>query len=184
MNIAQLAGGSILSGAPSGRDLYAKLVAGLPAEPTSPEPLFLDFQDVEVATASFLREAILAFRTFVRGRKSNLYPVVANATADVIDELVELVQSRGDVVMTCTIDENGAVLRLRPIGKLEPMQQLTFDLVNSRGETTASKLMESEGGQVKVTAWNNRLTSLSNLGLIFEESQGRMKTYRPLLRSA
>ena len=179
-----MAGGPILSGAPSGRQLYAKLVEALPPEPTSPRPLFLDFQYVEVATASFLRESILAFRTFVRGRKSNFYPALANATASVIDEFVELVQPRGDVVMTCTIDDDGNVLRARHVGQLDPIQQITFNLVLERGETTAAKLMEMDNYHVKATAWNNRLASLSNLGLICEVSHGRTKTYKPLFGGA
>lgn len=180
VNVVELSGTSILSGAPSGRQLYAKLVAVLPSEPGSPEPLFLDFSGVVVATASFLRESILEFRKFVRGRKSNFYPVIANASADVIDEIFELVQPRGDVLMTCTVDDDGSILRSRHIGKLDPMQQLTFDLVNAQGEATATKLMEIERGDVKATAWNNRLASLSSLGLICEKSSGRAKTYTPI----
>jgi len=179
-DVAKLAGGTILSGAPSGRQLYSKLVAALPAEPASPEPLLLDFRQVEVATASFLRESVLAFRTFVRGRKSNFYPIIANASADVVDEIFELVQPRGEVIMTCSTDDDGSILRCRPVGKLDPMQQLTFDLVNVHGETTATKLMETEHSEVKATAWNNRLASLSNLGLICEQSRGRTKTYKPI----
>jgi hypothetical protein len=179
-DVAELAGGPILSGAPSGRQLYSKLVASLPAEPVSPEPLLLDFRQVEVATASFLRESVLAFRTFVRGRRSNFYPIIANASADVLDEIFELVQPRGEVVMTCSTDDDGSILRCRPVGKLDPMQQLTFDLVNVHGETTATKLMETEDSEVKATAWNNRLASLSNLGLICEQSRGRTKTYKPI----
>lgn len=182
VNVAELAGSSILSGAPSGRQLYAKLVASLPTEPVSPEPFFLDFQGVHVATASFLRESVLAFRTFVRGRKSNFYPAVANAASDVIDELVELVQPRGDVLMACTVDENGDILRCRHVGRLDPMQQITFDLVNTNGETTATKLMGLDNSQVKATAWNNRLASLSSLGLVCEQSHGRAKTYKPIFR--
>jgi len=182
LEMARLAGATILSGAPSGRQLYAKLVAALPAEPEFPEPLFLDFQNIEVATASFLRESVLAFRTFVRGRKSNFYPAIANPTADVVDELVVLLELLSDVVMTCTVDENGEILRCRHIGKLDPMQQVTFDLVRAHGETTAVKLMETEDSHVKATAWNNRLVTLSNLGLICEQSHGRTKTYKPLFR--
>lgn len=181
-DVAELAGGPILSGAPSGRQLYSKLVAALPAEPMSPEPLLLDFREVNVATASFLREAVLAFRSFVRGRKSNFYPVIANASADVLDEIFELVQLRGEVVMTCSTDDGGSILRSRHVGKLDPMQQLTFDLVNTHGETTAAKLMEVEKSDVKSTAWNNRLASLSNLGLICEQSHGRSKSYKPIFR--
>lgn len=180
LDVAELAGLPILSGAPSGRELYNKLVASLPTEPDYPEPIFLDFGKVQVATASFLRESILQFRDFVRGRKSNFYPVVANAASDIIDEILELVQPRGEVIMTCVVDDNGEVLRSRHIGKLDPMQKLTFDLVNAQGETTASKLMESEASGIKATAWNNRLASLCSLGLIYEQAQGRTKTYRPL----
>ena len=180
LDVAELVGLPILSGAPSGRELFGKLVAMLPSEPDTPEPLLLDFGKVQVATASFLRESVLQFRDFVRGRKSNLYPVVANAASDIIDELFELVQPRGEVIMTCNIGDDGAVVRSRHIGKLDPMQKLTFDLVNSQGETTASKLVESQAGDIKATAWNNRLASLSNLGLISEQAQGRAKTYRPL----
>lgn len=180
LNIAALAGGKILSGAPSGRHLYAKLVAALPDEPSVPEPLLLDFGKIEIATASFLRESVLAFRTFVRGRRSNFYPAVANASPDVIDELVELVHPRGDALMTCTLADDGELLRCGHVGKLDPMQQLTFDLVARLGETTVTRLMEIEQGQVKATAWNNRLASLSNLGMICEQSHGRTKTYSPL----
>jgi len=178
--VAELAGTTILSGAPSGRQLYAKLVEAMPAETEAPEPLFLNFDRIQVATASYLRESVLAFRTFVRGRKSNFYPAVANANSDVLDELVELVHPRGDVLMACIVGEDGTVLRCRHIGKLDPMQQLTFDLVNRVGETTANKLMSIENSQVKATAWNNRLASLSSLGLICEQSHGRTKSYKPM----
>lgn len=156
------------------------LVAALPEEPAVPEALFLDFSKIEVATASFLRESVLAFRTFVRGRRSNFYPAIANAPADVIDELAELLQARGDVLMTCTLTQDGQMLHCHHVGKLDPMQQLTFDLVTRLGDTTVTKIMEVERSQVKATAWNNRLASLSNLGIICEQSHGRTKTYSSL----
>jgi hypothetical protein len=180
LEVAELAGTTILSGAPSGRQLYARLVEAMPAEPLEPEPMFLNFDRIQVATASYLRESVLAFRTFVRGRKSNFYPAVANANSDVVDELVELALSRGDVLMACLVREDGTLLGCSYIGKLDPMQRLTFDLVTREGETTANKLMEIENSQVKATAWNNRLASLSNLGLISEISHGRTKSYKPV----
>ncbi|MEV5032627.1 hypothetical protein MRBLMC3_001830 [Sphingobium sp. LMC3-1-1.1] len=180
LSVAKLAGEKILSGAPSGRQFYAKLVEMFPAEPSNPEPLFLDFSGIDIATASFLREAVIAFRTFVRSRKSNYYPAVANAVSDIVDDLVEVVQPRGDVVMVCTLGVDGEIIRCRHVGTLDPMQQLTFDLVNRYGETTATRLMEVQKGDIKVTAWNNRLSSLSSLGLISEQSQGRTKTYKPI----
>ena len=179
-DIADLAQTRILSGAPSGRALFNRLITTLPEEPATPQTLLLDFRKVEVATASFLRESVLEFRTYVRGRKSNFYPVVANASRDVLDEIFELVQLRGQVIMTCSTDENGEILRFGHVGKLDHMQQLTFDLVNKLGKATATELMKAEAGAVGATAWNNRLASLSNLGLVFEEAQGRTKIYKPL----
>jgi hypothetical protein len=62
------------------------------------------------------------------------------------------------------------------------MQKLTFELVNQIGETDASELMRdyNAGKSVKQTAWNNRLSALAELGLVFEISQGRTKRYRRL----
>jgi hypothetical protein len=180
LDIEKLAGVPILSGAPSGRALYAKLIAALPAEPPRPEPLFLDFDRIDVATASFLRESVLAFRTFVRGRRSNFYPTVANARDEIVDDLTELAEARGDVLMICFLDSNGALVNCSHVGKLDPMQQLTFDLVTRLGHTTVAQLMEVEQGPVKATAWNNRLASLTNIGIICEQSHGRTKTYSSL----
>jgi hypothetical protein len=165
--------------------MFSRLIKESLAEPASPEPIFLDFSDVEVATASYLRESVLAFRDFVRGRRSMLYPVVANANAAVRDELMELLRSRGDAIMACMLTADGEVTEFGLIGNLEPKQQLTYDLVNQRGETDAGELMrelgQSEGMQY-TTAWNNRLASLAAIGVVMEMTQGRAKRYRPLFK--
>jgi len=174
--------GRVLAGALSGRKVLAKLVEGTGQEPNAPEPVFLDFEGVEVATASFLRESVLAFRDTVRRRRSNFYPVIANPGELVADELAVLVAPHGDVLMLCSLDKNGEPHQPRLAGDLDPKQRVTFDLVRERGETDAAELMrehgESEG--VKQTAWNNRLAALAGLGLVVELSQGRAKRYRPL----
>ena len=177
------ADGRILAGALTGRKLLAKLVERTGEEPATPEPVFLDFDGVEVATASFLRETVLAFRDTVRGRRSNFYPVVANASDLVADELRVLVADRGDVLMLCALDESGKTDQQRLVGELDPKQRVTFDLVQQRGETGAAELMREFGESEKTTfqtAWNNRLAALANLGLVIELSQGRAKRYRPL----
>ena len=151
------------------------------SEPPEPEPLFVDFSGIEVATGSFLRESILALRDIVRSRRSTLYPVVANPNEAVRDELIELANSRGEVFMTCVLDEHGAVISTTPIGNLDPKQRMTFEVVTERGETDAVELMRDNGDGLRhATAWNNRLASLASMGLIMEISRGRSKRYRPL----
>lgn len=182
ISMKDLAETTILAGVAPGRKVLARLMECTGREPTQPEPLFLDFGGIEIATASFLREAVLAFRDAIRNRRSKFYPVIANANDLIADELSVLVVPQGDVLMLCTLDGGGRVHQPKLVGDLDPKQRITFDLVQKYRETDASQLMrdygESEG--VQQTAWNNRLAGLANLGLIVELSQGRARRYRPL----
>ena len=179
--LRDLAGNDILAGASAGRRILGVLLERLDGAPVAPEPVYLDFQGVEVATASFLRESILEFRDIVRRRWTNYYPVVANANDTVMEELSVLVAQR-DVLMLCTLDEKGRPRSPRLLGDLEPKQRVAFDLVRERGETDAGELMRTSQDREDVgqTAWNNRLAALSRLGLLMEMSNGRAKRYRPL----
>jgi hypothetical protein len=167
--------------------MFSKLIKESLSEPASPEPVFMDFTGVEVATASYLRESVLAFRDFVRGRRSTLYPVVANANQAVQDELRELLRFRGDAIVTCMLSADGTVSDFGLLGNLEAKQQITYDLVVQKGETDAGELMREAGpseGMQHTTAWNNRLASLAAIGIVVEMTQGRAKRYRPLFTGA
>jgi hypothetical protein len=178
--------GKVLAGAPHGRKVFGRMMEKTSQEPDLAEPAFLDFSGVEVATASFLRETVLAFRDAVRRRRSNFYPVVANASSVIVDELAVLTAADNDVVFTCLLDDNKEPHEPRIIGVLDPKQRITFDLVRKRGETDAGELLREHGddeeNRVTQTAWNNRLSSLASRGLVVELSQGRTKRYRPLFQ--
>jgi hypothetical protein len=175
----------ILAGAINGQKALTNMLERINDEPEKPEELFLDFSGVQVATASFLREAVFAFREKVRGHRSNFYPVVANANSTVEDELKVLVQSDNSVLMLCGLDRNGKPHKAHLVGNLDPKQRLTFDLVQ-KGVTDAGHLMREHGEteKVKQTAWNNRLAALTALGLVVEMNTGRTKKYRPLFEEA
>lgn len=175
--------GQVLAGAANGQTALRRLLEMVPVEPETPQPLFLDFQEIEVATASYLRESVVAFRNVIRGRDSEYYPVIANPNNSIRDELLELARARGDVFMTCDLTIDARIDRAVLVGELEAKQRLTFDLVQQRGETDAGELMREYGEREKTrhaTAWNNRLSTLSSLGLIIEIRHGRLKRYRPL----
>ena len=183
LNLKEIGGGEVLAGALNGRATLNRLLEKTTSEPDGPEPVFLDFSSVEVATASFLRESVLAFREIVRSHRSRLYPVIANANETVRDELIELLHFRRDCLMACVLSEDDSVVEAAPIGDLDPKQRLTFELVRQHGETDAGELMRRYGEKERLkhaTAWNNRLTTLASLGLIVELSQGRAKRYRRL----
>lgn len=187
IDLKELGDGPVLAGALNGRRVLNALLTATASEPLVPEPIFLDFRNVQVATASFLRESVLAFRDLIRGRRSTLYPVVANANEEVRDELIELTKSRGDVLIVCTLTDDDHFERVTLLGDLNPKQKITFEHVRERGETDASELMREYGereGVTQTTAWNNRLSALAALGLIVEISEGRNKRYRPLFAGA
>lgn len=182
IRIRDLVDNDVLAGALTGRKALGFLLERIDRDPGEPEPVYLDFAGIEVATASFLRECILEFRDIVRRRWTNYYPVVANANDSVTEELSVLLEPQRDVLVLCTLNEDDIPGAPRLVGELEPKQRITFDLVKNLGEADAGELMRTANGTEEVgqTAWNNRLASLSRLGLLMELSHGRAKRYRPL----
>ena len=186
IRMRDLLGRSVLAGALTGRKALGLLLERLGAEPDHLDGallIYLDFDGIDIATASFLRECVLEFREIVRRRWSRFYPVVANANSSVTEEMSVLVAQR-DVLVSCTLQEDGTTISPRLVGSLEPKQRLTLDLVQRLGETDAGELRRVSEGTEEVghTAWNNRLASLSRLGLLIELSRGKRKRYRPLLQ--
>lgn len=183
LELARIGGTEVLAGAQTGKAALNELLSATSKEPGESQVLFLDFNGIEVATASFLRECVIVFRDIIRTRRSRFYPVVSNASILVREELDGLLRARGDAMMSCDRSAGGSVSAISLLGELDPKQKLTFELVGQLGETDASSLMRDYGeseGVKHATAWNNRLTSLASLGLIIEQSQGRSKRYRPL----
>ena len=176
---------TVLAGALSGKSVLNWMLAKTVAEPDTPALAVLDFSGVEVATVSFLRESVLAFRDIIRGRRSQYYPIVANINDLVREEFIELLRIRGGGLMTCNMSADGRVEQAAPLGQLDPKQQITFDLVQEHGETDAAELMRKYGKSERLkhaNAWNNRLSALAAMGLIMERSQGRAKRYSSLVK--
>ena len=181
IGLRELEVSGVLAGARAGRRMLGRLLERVGNDPQEPELLFLDFDGVQVATASFLRESVVEFRDVVRRRWVNCYPVVANANESITEELSVLIKPNRDVLILCSLDQDGWPRSPRLIGELEPKQRIAFDLVGELGEAGAGELKSADDTEdVTQTAWNNRLAALSRLGLLMEFSQGRSKRYRPL----
>jgi hypothetical protein len=182
LKIREMAGFDVCTGAIAGRELLAKMLAATASEPDAPTLVLVDFQGIIVATASFLRESIIAFRDLVRGRRSNFYPVVTNPNGAISEELADILQVKGDALIFCNSENGSAIQDTRVVGRLEPKQRKILDLIFNRGELDATQLQKEFGDAegVKQTAWNNRLAALSQAGLVMELSEGRSKRYKPL----
>jgi hypothetical protein len=182
VDVLDIGGNEVLAGAGVGRRVCAGLLeaAGVAREPTI---CLVNFQDVSVATASFLREAVLRLRDAARAQGSPLYPVVANASREVREELDDLLRRSGEAMVACRT--NAAALPSSPevLGELEPKQRLALNLLREAGEADVATLqsLDRSGERVGHTAWNNRLASLAAKGVVIEIQQGRAKRYRPIL---
>lgn len=183
IRMKDLVGKDILAGAVNGKTVFANCVSMSGVEPDQPTALYLDFANIEVATASALRESVIALKTYKRSIGSNLYPVLANINDSVEDEIQVLMDARNDAIVACDLSDNGNVSGMRLIGDLDPKQAMTFDLVLELKRVDAGSLMKQFGEAEKTTsttAWNNRLASLVQRGLLREFTNGRSKYYRPL----
>lgn len=186
ISMFEIGGGlEVLSGQPRGQMFLGKLITAVAAQ-ESVTPVFLNFKGVNVATGSFLRSAILAFRDHCVRAKLNLYPVLANISEDIVGDLKLVLEPRGDAFMVCELDGRGIVSSVRLVGSLDDTQWQTLAAVRREGEADAITLKtvhdEEKGTEgIGVTAWNNRLASLAEKGLVVEIKRGRTKLYRPVL---
>lgn len=174
----------VLAGALDGQRAFLDLVRKT-STPTKPEICFLDFSGVKVATTSFLRESVIAYRNHARSHWSYCYPVAANLVPAVREEFEDFMRARGDVFVICDLDRNARPTHVRLIGQLDGKQLVALQAVVERGETDAPTLAAEikEQEQVASTAWNNRLAALASKGLLIEISSGRGKRYRPVLEN-
>lgn len=187
IKMEELANNGVLAGSIRGKEIFASCISITSSEPTEPIALFLDFSGVEVATASFLRESVIALKTYKRAVGSKQYPVLANVNLSIEDEFVVLTDARNDAIIACDLNDENRVSRVRMIGELDPKQAMTFELVKNLNGADASSLMEQFGKEEKTTsttAWNNRLASLVQRGLLLEFTKGRAKFYRPIIVEA
>jgi hypothetical protein len=177
-------GQTVLSGAIPGRKLLSTMIAAMHS-PETPTPVFLDFDRVEVATASFLREVVIGFRDYTRQAMPTVYPVVANLLPAVAEELDFFTRARGDVLWSCDLDAQDRVFNARLIGELDPAQRSTFEAAIEFGNITAPQLAVRFASQgIGPTAWNNRLSALATKGLLVERKQGKSKSFSSLLEIA
>lgn len=132
LSLFEIARTSILSGAQDGKATFVALLKKANCEPDEPSPLLLDFKGIDVATASFLREAIFALKSHLRTSNSKFYPAVANVNESVREELSVIAEARSDALLAVEITKSGCVAKQMVIGSLDPKQASTFKGIDPR----------------------------------------------------
>lgn len=172
----------VLAGSIEGKKAFVDLIQRTPAVLT-PEVCFLDFENISVATASFLRDSVVAYRNHARSHWTHLYPVLANMNVTVTEDFGDFLSTRGDAFVMCALDSNDHPTNVQVIGQLDGKQLIALKAVLALGEADAATLAAQADEQVGPTAWNNRLTALVAKGLLVEVTTGRNKRYRPVLEA-
>jgi hypothetical protein len=180
VRLLDISGDPVLAGSSTGRQVFNSLWK---LAISSTDHLFiLDFAGIRVATSSFVREAVIVFRRRAREELPRLYPVLTNLSDEVEEELLIVLNQIGEAFWCFSIDKRGGIGKRRLLGRLDPKLQETLDLIDEGRGFDAATLWRSTNSteSVGVTAWNNRLASLSKQGLVFESKVGKQKSFRPL----
>lgn len=176
----------VLAGRLDGKRAFARTLEALPTI-AAPTLVVLDFNGAEIATSSFLDEAVIRCRDHLRLGRSPAYLMVANLNTQIEEELHDLLVRASDAMVSCTISGNGHIGDKKMLGALEPKLSETLELVKQKGGASAVQLHdEADDAEKKIgpTAWNNRLSSLAAKGLVVEVVQpGRTKKYRPIMET-
>ena len=133
-------GDQVLAGLPRGQQLYNKLISRLPRA-IVPQPLFLDFRDVGLATSSYLREGILKLKRYCRDEGLNIYPVLANINnEETLQELEVALKAQSDAIFICDLNTRGQVSSVRLVGVLEDKDLKTLEAMSKEKEVDAASL--------------------------------------------
>lgn len=176
-------GSATLAGSAMGRQMLAQLIAKTKpvAEPTL---AFLDFAEVDIATGSFLREAVMGFRDFCRNAAGMIYPVVANANPTIEEELATYLRGRNDAIWACALSADGAATDPHILGELDAGQLSTIHLIAQHHPISAPELAKLRpDDKIGTTAWNNRLATLSAKGMLKEVRHGKTKLFSPVMEA-
>lgn len=168
----------LLVGVQAGRSALTLLIKAASRRPLA-QLVALDFQGIELATASGLRQLLVPFWSWLLERGA--VGVVANANADTLDD-VRLVAEACERQFICAQLADGRLRRPVLYGPLDAKLALALELVLEAGEADAKTVHERSQEKTLVTVWNNRLAALEALGLLSQRKVGKTKLYSPVLK--
>lgn len=163
-----------LTGVSRARTLLSRLIART-ADEQPKGVLILDFDGVGDASASFLRESILAYRDWARAYEPELYPVLANIDDAVREEFNILLRDRGEAMPGCRLGPGGELIAAEVLGALEPGLSETLAVIRQRGTATLEDLRQAS--EAKSTTLSNRIASLIRQGFIVTTQEPKRRAY-------
>ena len=143
------ASSGVLASSTEGQKAFTDLVQRTPAV-LAPEVCYLDFDGITVATASFLRDSVVAYRNHARSHWTHLYPVLANMSTPVKEEFSDFLRARGDAFVICALDSDDHPTDVQVLGQLDGKQLTALKAVLALGETDLNSCC-SAASKIKAT---------------------------------
>jgi hypothetical protein len=172
---------SSLTGVSRARRLLSDLIAWtVDEQPTG--ILFIDFDGINDASASFLRESVIAFRDWARSYVPELYPVLANISNGVREEFVTLLRDRGEAMPGCRLARGSEPVDPVVLGVLEPGLSETLTMIRDQGPVTLEDLRHAS--KTKPTTLSNRVASLIRQGFVVTTQEPKRRAYSFVLAHA
>ncbi len=159
--------------------------------------LVVDFAGVLSVTASYLKPIVLAFIRagihFAEGSVPadpralpplNVFPVVTALSAEIAEELSEVLNSSRLLCLEALEHEGSSVGAARLLGTPEPSIVQTLDALVNEESATAGQLCERYPMNPPITpnAWSNKLAELYRLRLASRVRTGRQLIYSPIAK--
>lgn len=160
---------SMLSGRSRAKAHFPTLVEQM--EP--PGVHILDFSGIEFLSSSYFFGALWPFWTREDASGPNVFPLIANATQEISDEISIAMSSRRMGAWHGGFD--GQIFA--PIGLIGFVDPAHVDALNRAREGHGISAVELSSPEVKATAWNNRLNALYKQRLLVRHQSGRKYTY-------
>ena len=177
------AGSATLAGSAMGRQMLAQMIEKT-RPMAGPTIALLDFTDVDIATGSFLREAVMGFRDFCRNAGVMIYPLKDNANTTIEEELATYLRGRNDAIWACSLGPEGQATDPHILGELDAGQMSTIQLIGQHHPISAPELAKLRpDDKIGTTAWNNRLATLSAKGMLKEVRHGKTKLFSPVMEA-
>ena len=151
--------GPQLYGKALGRRHYA-VACQLLADARQGDTIVLDFRGVENVTGSWFNTLLVLLFDLAKNEQNDWFIILTNLGGEFVEEL-ELVAEHNH---QCYLvgDTDGDVPEIASVvGRLDVAQRATLRSVVKLGQATGAELAQKlEDGNVKATAWNNRLRDL------------------------
>lgn len=142
--------------------------------------IVIDFDGVQLATVSWLREGPLALCKYAAALRPELHFVATNLSELVREELEVALDATGSILITADLRSGMHPIQPIVLGRLDPALRDTLQVVEGQHEFDATFVASAIKG-LGASAASNRLAALESKGILKSERRGRSRLYRPLL---